>query len=228
MQKVRTVTIDNIEQPARDIAEYIRERLAEGQSVLWLVSGGSSIAVAVRARTLMHDLGALKGRLSVGLIDERYGPVGHADSNWRQLLDKGFDTHKLDAYPVLTKDTSTMEITEAYEHTLRQLVEAADIRIALLGVGTDGHTGGLLPHNPLIHESDALAGYYQAADFTRITVTPALFPKLDIGFVYAVGREKWPALRSLQEEGPIDDIPSRLITRVGKATIYTDMQGETS
>ena len=36
------------------------------------------------------------------LTDERYGPVGHPDSNWSQLLQKGFDLPQAKLVPVLT------------------------------------------------------------------------------------------------------------------------------
>jgi 6-phosphogluconolactonase/glucosamine-6-phosphate isomerase/deaminase len=62
--------------------------LTDNNSVLWLVPGGSNIAVAVRVMAALdsHNL----QNLTVALTDERFGPIGHVDSNYLQLHSQGF------------------------------------------------------------------------------------------------------------------------------------------
>ena len=67
-----------------DLTEKLIKALSEGKSVLWLVSGGSNIKASVQIiDSISMDL---RTNLSVMLADERYGPLGHTDSNWEQLL----------------------------------------------------------------------------------------------------------------------------------------------
>ena len=61
--------------------------LTAGKKVLWLVSGGSNITASVQ---LMQNLADdLTKNLTIMAVDERYGLVGHADSNEGQLLAAG-------------------------------------------------------------------------------------------------------------------------------------------
>ncbi|HEU4830718.1 MAG TPA: 6-phosphogluconolactonase, partial [Candidatus Saccharimonadales bacterium] len=70
------------------LSHTIISYLATNKRVVWLLSGGSNIGVAtaVAQRLQSSDL----SNLYVSLVDERYGPVGHADENWEQLINAGF------------------------------------------------------------------------------------------------------------------------------------------
>ena len=70
------------------MANLISDHLSNGDRVLWLVSGGSAVSVAVEAAKMLtsHNL----DRLTISLADERYGVVGHRVSNWKQLEDSEF------------------------------------------------------------------------------------------------------------------------------------------
>src|SRR3989337_368047 len=95
--------VTDIEPVASYLAGTIGEHLDAGGHVLWLVSGGSGIHVGIRTAELLagHDL----GKLSVTLTDERYGPVGHPDENWQQLLTGGFALPGAELYrPLVDQD----------------------------------------------------------------------------------------------------------------------------
>ena len=72
----------------QDLTHKLQQYLQSGQSVVWLVSGGSNIPISVevlKALKIKVKPTLLKS-LKVMLTDERYGPVGHLDSNWQQLF----------------------------------------------------------------------------------------------------------------------------------------------
>lgn len=225
MADVRLVGTAGVDDAAKDIAGRIRSALSKNQMVLWLVSGGSAIAVAIQAR---RQLGQLQPdeRLIVSLIDERFVPIGHADSNWQQLIASGFDTNGVQTYPMLEVGVTVETVVATYDRLLRDLLNQADYRIGLFGVGADGHTGGLLPHNPLMSDENQLVGHFKGPDYERITVTPALVRRLDNKVVYVLGEQKWPAIASMLKDGPIDEIPARILTKNGNVTIFTDYKGE--
>jgi 6-phosphogluconolactonase/glucosamine-6-phosphate isomerase/deaminase len=148
----------------KPVAEYLAERIINalhaGQQVLWLVPGGSSIAVAAAASHILR--GKDLRLLTVSLTDERYGEVGHADSNWQQLSDTGFSLPGASLVPVLEKGEDRDLTTEQYGESLRGLLKKADYALGFFGIGADGHTAGILPGSPAL-EADTYAATYDAA-----------------------------------------------------------------
>ena len=89
--------------------ERISPRIESGMPILFLASGGSTspIAASICARleeSYRDRRKTLKRLLSVTLTDERFGPAGHADSNWRLLLENGFDPAAFASFPVLVDE----------------------------------------------------------------------------------------------------------------------------
>lgn len=200
------------------LAGLITAQLADGRSVLWLVSGGSAIAAAVAASWEMR--GKDLSKLTVSLIDERFGPVGHPDSNWTQLMAAGLDLSGATLQPVLT-GVGPAEAAEAFENFLASKFAAADYHIGLLGIGPDGHTSGILPHSPAV-TAPGLVCAYDGGSFQRITTTPFALSKLSEAVVYAVGEPKWPVLDRLETDLRIADQPAQALKAVTKLTIFTD------
>lgn len=64
--------------------------LLETRNVTWFVSGGSNIALETETLNLLVAQQASLENLTILLIDERFGAVGHAESNWQLLLEAGF------------------------------------------------------------------------------------------------------------------------------------------
>jgi 6-phosphogluconolactonase/glucosamine-6-phosphate isomerase/deaminase len=206
------------------IARVLTEILSRQQTALWLVSGGSALEVAVVARKLLGTL-PTSANLHIGLIDERYGSPGHSDSNWQQLLDKGFDVSGLILHPVLQTTTSIEEAATDYNQTLTTLFDEIDCCIGLLGMGADRHTAGLLPHNPIMRTSK-FVDYYHAHDFERISISPSLIKRLDVAILYAVGENKWPSLEVLGEPNvTTDEAPVKLLQLARQFRVYTDYRG---
>lgn len=217
---MKTTIIQNndIDTPARQIAGYIKKQLASNKSVLWMVSGGSVIKVAVRVRQL---LGALKTDtvLHVALCDERYGEVGHLNSNLEKLLLAGFDSTGLIIHPVL-RGGAIASTSKNYNNTLHKVLGDVDSMIGILGMGADGHTAGLLPGNPLMDRPDYV-GYFTGPDFERITTTPALLRQIDQVCLYAVGEEKWPIISKIDTT----TLPVACLRQAKYVTVYTDYKG---
>lgn len=206
------------ETPAKYLAGLIAAQLGQGRSVLWLLSGGSSVGVAVAAATQLagQDLSGL----TVSLIDERYGPASHPDSNWQQLEAAGLSLPGATLQPVLT-GASQAETAEAFEHWLHQQFTNADYHLGLLGIGPDGHTSGILPHSPAV-TAPGLVCAYDGGGYQRITTTAAALARLDEAVVYAAGTGKWPVLDRLETDLPLADQPAQALKTVPKLTIFTD------
>src|SRR5450830_1401642 len=70
------------EQAAAQTAKTLIDHLSKGERILWLLSGGSSIPIAIIASQSLQNIDL--SNLFVSLTDERYGPIGHKDENWQQ------------------------------------------------------------------------------------------------------------------------------------------------
>lgn len=207
------------QEPVADYLVEVLERESDkGRRVLWLVPGGSSIAAAAAVSKRLTP-SRLKS-LTVTLTDERYGPVGHPDSNWRQLEEAGFSLPDAKSLPVLTGQNMADTVTY-FANLLQKLLNENDFVLGFFGIGADGHTAGILPGSPAVHETAFAAGY-DAGNFKRITMTPAAIARLDEAVVYAAGEAKWPVLDQLEADIPLEDQPAQALKQVRKVTIFDD------
>jgi 6-phosphogluconolactonase/glucosamine-6-phosphate isomerase/deaminase len=212
-------------QPAIDyLFETIDTRLLAGQRVFWLVAGGSTMSIAVEVARKLSKRGSLS-RLSVSLTDERYGEVGHSDSNWQQLIDGGFSLPDAKLYPVLGA-SNLEEKVEQYTGLLETEIAASDFAVASAGLGADGHIFGIKPKSPALNSSRSAVGYVWE-DFVRITPTIKFIKQLDEVVVYAVGREKHRQFDKLEQAVPAAEQPAQLLKSLTKVTIFNDYKGET-
>lgn len=209
---------------ANALADRISSELREGRRVLWLLPGGSNIQIAaVAMRILRNDLTAdAFSRLSGILTDERYGPVGHKDSNWRQLSDAGFDFTGMNAVPVLS-GVSLEETVERHEDNFNVLRDEADVVIGQFGVGADSHIAGALPGSPAI-DSDSAVVAYEAPGFTRVTLTIEALKEIDVAYACVFGAGKREAVAGLSV--PTDDYnekPAAVLWAIRDSHLISDL-----
>jgi 6-phosphogluconolactonase/glucosamine-6-phosphate isomerase/deaminase len=213
---------ENPVQAAADhIATTIIDKLASNKKVLWFLSGGSGIKVVLEvARQLAgRDL----QNLSVTLTDERYGPVGHPNENWQQLLDQGFSLPGATLYrPLIGEDQITT--TNRFGAWIAQHMADAHYSIGLFGIGSDGHTAGIKPHSSAV-TANAWTDYFQGDDFERITITLLPISQLNEVVIQASGVDKLPVLQSLFTQSlSVIEQPAQALKNVPAATLYTDNQ----
>lgn len=212
-------TNDPIEQSVTATTKIIKDHLIKGEQVLWLLSGGSGITVAVEVSKRLRLLDLSK--LFVSLTDERYGIIDHDDENWKQLLDAGFILPKANLYrPLIGKDIVTT--TVAFGDWLFTQLEKSDFKIGFFGIGIDGHTAGIKPHSSAITSPNLTASFI-GSDFTRITITFSTIKQLDVAIVQASGKNKLPVIHSLfTSNQSLDNQPAQIFKELPHATLYTD------
>lgn len=216
--------ISSPEPVVNHIHQTIDQKLSAGRKVLWLLSGGSFIPIQVEVAKRLSSQPNLK-QLAVTLTDERYGPVGHPDSNWQKLLEAGFSLSGAQLHPVL-EGSDIAQTTADFSGYLSSQLTTKGYKLACVGVGADGHTLGVIPGS-LGFDSHELAVSYQAFDFQRITMTLGSLVHLDEAAVYMVGKEKWPLIDQLTDKSiPLDQQPAQALKQVKKLTIYNDYKGE--
>ena len=208
-----------IEDVASSIANSIKNQLNQGKHVLFMVSGGSSIEVEVKVSTLIKSIP--HQNLTVMMIDERYGSLGHKDCNWEKLIKDGFDLPEAKLIPILTGDDKPTT-TEKFKLALEEEFKKADYKIGLFGVGVDGHTAGILPDSEAVTCEDLVCSY-ETSTFSRITITEKAILKFDEAVAFIKGEEKWGEVKNLLEEDiDVSKQPSQILKKVPLLTIFTD------
>ncbi len=204
-----------------DLGQRLIKELKQDKNVLWLVSGGSNIASAV---TVMKSIPSnLKMQLTIMPVDERYVPVGHADSNFQQLINAGFDSGDAILLNILDSNLSLEQTDERFKSLAGQAFEEADVIIALLGIGTDGHIAGILPSSPASQELRKYVVSFESTSYTRITLTFPALRKINAAYVYAFGVSKAGALTKLKDENiSLELQPAQILKELDEAYVYND------
>lgn len=212
--------ISSPEPVVEHIHQSIAEKLSAGRSVLWLLSGGSFIPVEVATAKKLSSHQNLD-HLTVTLTDERYGPAGHPESNWQKLLTAGFSLTGARLKPILNGKGHYETVLEFRDFIAKTL--ASDVyKLACVGVGSDGHTLGVLKHSSVVDSSEQVVAY-RGADFDRITTTLGTLKLLDEVVVYMVGKEKWSLIDQLADQSiPFDEQPAQALKQAKKVTVYND------
>ncbi|MFA6076715.1 MAG: 6-phosphogluconolactonase [Candidatus Paceibacterota bacterium] len=211
-----------VEMVAGFIANKIINQIDLGKKVLFFASGGSAIAVTSEMAKIIKQHS--HQNLTVILADERFGSIGHKDSNWQQLLDKGFDLPQAKLIPIITgKDI--IETTQEFNVTLEKELKKADYKIGLFGVGKDGHTAGILRNSEAV-KSQNWACSHVVPPFERVTITTKTILKLDEAVLWAQGNEKWKIIEELRDDDiDINTQPAQILKKVPILTIFTDYPG---
>ncbi len=205
------------------LAARLEHDLVNGQHVLWLVSGGSNIALSVHIMdTVASKVEDKLINLTVALTDERYGLPGHQDSNWQQLRDAGFKPRGARIILTLIPGLTFEDTASAYEQSLGKALATADSVIAQLGMGSDGHISGILPGSVAV-KNQGLVVAYDGGLYKRVTTTAMAFDQIDTAYCFAYGDDKRQAIdRLMNQELSVSEQPAQLLKTIAHAYLYTD------
>ncbi len=212
------------DQAASALAASITDKLSLGKRVLWLLSGGSGIDIAIKTQALLTpDLDLTN--LYVSLTDERFGALNHADENWTQLISAGFDLPGAQLYrPLSGQDIATT--TSLFNNWLGEQFSAADYKVGIFGIGTDNHTAGIKPSSEPADIQD-YAYSFTGEDFERLTISTLAIKRLNEAVIQASGNDKLAAVkRLLNDNYPVDTQPAQILKSVKLSSLYTDQKIE--
>ena len=146
--------------------------------------------------------------------DERNVPPDHPESNYlmvkKALLDR-ISIPKTHVHRWCT-ELGLEAAAEAYEKELKcYLGESPHLDLAILGVGTDGHTASIFPDTEAVFEGRrlAMANRVKALDTTRFTLTYPILNTSREAWFLVYGEEKkaiLDKLRDLESHYPVSKI----------------------
>jgi 6-phosphogluconolactonase len=172
---------------------------------------GGSVARDVLPR--LSDTNFPFDRVTFTLTDERWVPRSHPDSNeglLRKLLAADLPFSLAGLFRADGDDTAILR-------ELDGTVPSPDI--ALLGMGEDGHTASLFPHDAANAISASRFAFVDRPDARRITLTPTALKAISVVALAFRGSAKRAILNEAAEPGPPSKLPVRHI--LDRATIFT-------
>ncbi len=207
----------------RAIARGLERALASRLKVLWLLSGGGNVPVQLAVLDMLKH--ATPDNLVISMIDERFVPLKSGNSNWHALVDGGLNGNKARLEPpILDWGLGLHEAAADWAARLQKAMSDVDVVVGQFGIGTDGHTAGILPHSEGVHEDQKLVIGYKGSDFERLTTTPAMFRQLDLAVVVAMGESKKVVLERLATPLSAEEQPAQLLLHARELIVYTDQK----
>ena len=154
--------------------------------------------------------------------DERWVSLQHKESNYRlayEALISRVPIPPENVHPMVGETTDPQKAADAYEKKLRGFFGSSRERwprfdLAILGIGTDGHTASLFPGLPVLKEKKrwVTALYIEKVRSYRLTLTLSVFNHAAQVIFLAAGREKAPIIKEgLATDHPQAHFPYRLI-----------------
>lgn len=208
-----------------ETVEKITYLNSDERTVIFL-SGGSTPKKLYEKFTLDRKLKAG----AVGMVDERYGDKWHDTSNEKMIKETGLLDYlkekSIRFYPILG-DASQEDTSLHLDETLHYLFSYFQKSMAILGVGSDGHTAGV-PAIPdiakkIANDPSSLSAYYLDKNKygERVTMTFLALSQIDILLLLVLGTEKREALKAMFEVGPVEEVPARFYLKpeIAKKTI---------
>jgi len=215
---------DNQAAATRAIADTILDGLRTHKRVLWLVSGGSNIAIEKEAMDLIREhAGDRISGLAILPIDERYGQPGHADSNSQALREAGFDPGGATWIDVLMHNLPLEETVSFYTSVAGAALSNASLIVGQFGMGSDGHIAGIKPDSPAVEPDASTVTGYKWDDYIRMTLMPEALKQITSGFLIAYGADKKKPLTRLQNNKvAFKKFPAVLLYDLPNVSVYND------
>jgi 6-phosphogluconolactonase len=166
------------------------------------------------------------------LVDERFVPFTHSESNFGMLNDlllSGVDIRDKNCHPIPVEESSPERSAKKYEQEIRQFFglresELPEFDLILLGIGEDGHTASLFPGDDAVDDAMHLAQavFHGSSRCGRITLTlPVLNNARNVMFL-VMGEKKSRVLRKVIEND--DSLPASRVRPKGTLTFVVDQQ----
>ena len=211
---------------AQELISYcvdtLLSHLKNDEKVLFLLPGGSNIASGVSIiRSVPQEYNHL---LTLGLTDERYGPIGHMDSNQQQYKDAGLDLTIYDYLPMLfdlPADQTINKVAVSYQQAFKN----CSYTLAFMGMGADGHIAGVLPGS-IGASTDNFAANYQASDHNRLTLSLVALKQLDEAVLGVFGNKQEALVKLHDQDISVNDQPAQVLKQIRLVSIYNNFIGD--
>lgn len=218
-----------------ELSLYIRQCLQQGISergVATLAVSGGSTPIALFRQLALEAMDW--SRIQITLVDERWVPCAHPDSNAGLVKQTLIDAIDNDAdkpgFVSLTNgDATPFSAEEDIDRRLQAMPWPLDV--VVLGMGTDGHTASLFPGadglGNAIKGLDAKGSKPSrccaitppTASHARMTLTVPALQDSRHQILHIRGRDKRLVLEQAMQPGPVEQYPIRAFLHQNQNTL---------
>lgn len=217
---------------AAAFAEWLVDWLNQQGKVSIALSGGSTPKVLFRLLAEQYAEAVNWSKVQLYWGDERCVPAGHEDSNYgmtQELLLKHIDIPLANIHRVRGEDPPQQEAERYGEVMESQLSESEgypEFDLIILGMGSDGHTASIFPHEKELIMADkpcAVATHPETGQH-RITLTGPVINRAKQVVFLVTGASKRDKIREIIcEEGEWSSYPAAHIRPLsGKLDWFLD------
>lgn len=198
---------------AEQIGTILRTAIAQKGYAAIAVSGGRTPQPLFEA---LNKLELAWDKVTITLVDERWVPPEHPQSNARLVHEHLLKNHAQDAQFIpLYMDNFSVESAVTERNAALSTIPLP-LDIAILGMGEDGHTASFFPHALQLNEaldSEQACCFVHPSDapFERITLTLKTLLKTSHLFLHISGAAKLPVLVSALEGSDTVSMPVRAL-----------------
>jgi 6-phosphogluconolactonase len=159
-------------------------------------------------------------RVDIFWSDERCVPPDHPESNYRMAYEVMLSKLPIPAaniHRMPAEQADRQAAAESYAAELRRVFGTAGVPVfdlIQLGMGPEGHTASLFPHQAALHERERLVLPVSVPKPPpeRLTFTPPILQAARHILFLVTGSDKAEAVRAvLEDQGSPDDYPARLV-----------------
>ncbi len=196
-----------------DVAEVAVGAFLEAAPRVLALAGGATPRAFYRR---LADIDYPWADVDVLFTDERCVSSEHVDSNFRMA--HGELLSRLDPEPRVHRMPGESCDPDAHELGLRRRFGALRLDLAILGLGTDGHTASLFPGDPVLEERVRWVARVERPDHPRLTLTFPVLSSARVAMFLVKGEEKREPLARLLAG---DDIPAARV-RAARVLVVAD------
>lgn len=211
-----------VETLVQDIVQALCKAIAQRGRATLAVSGGSTPVSLFRA---LSAIDIAWSKVVVSLVDERWVPENHPDSNAHLvrrhfLRDRAAMAHFVG---LKTAASDPFHAVLAVEAVL--LTQVLPLDVVVLGMGEDGHTASLFPSaqglsEALDPEQGICCGILPpVAPHARMTLSVSTLLGAEHLFLHVVGRKKKRVLEAAMVPGPVSELPVRAVLHQTKVVM---------
>ena len=213
-----------------DIHESVFELLAgiitdERNTPYALMIAGGSTPLKVYNQISQSELTANQ-YLTLMFSDDRHLPADSPDSNYGNCLPMIKRLGLEDRTLHIDAGVSLDDAAESYANQIDSLLSAgAEIKLALLGMGADGHTASIFSEEDARRRDCTAFPVYNTGGFNRVSVSTPILEKASKIVFLVTGESKAAILKDFRNN-PLS-LPSGIATADHKAVeIWTDLSPE--
>lgn len=183
---------------ATQISNRLESAIKKNESAHLLVSGGSTPIG-------MYHLLSLKqldwSKVTIGLVDERFVPTNHANSNEKMIKENLLINEAADAHFISMSRMNNDEEENLSQASLEYKRFHNAIDICVLGMGGDGHTASLFPTDKNSEQSlennllEVVSTRAPKEPIKRISCSKGLILSSDAIYIMITGAEKKKVLQ---------------------------------